>query len=466
MFRNLGFKEALSIVIGRIIGSGIFRTPGPIMAAVAGLEANRNYTFAEIPAAQITVGFFFIVWILGGISSILSALCYAELVAMFPLSGGPYVYLKKAYPPLIAFLRGWAMFFVSETASIVAVSFVFVEYGMFLLEHFFPEITSIRILESVFVLVVIWILTFSNCFGVWFSGFSQNVFALLKLLAIFSMIYFSFASQGGDVSNITHRWWPSDLNLAVFLGLGEAMRYAFFAYSGWEGATYVAEEVNDPQKNLPRSLFWGIGGVMALYILVNLAYLYQLSPADMIVSKKQVSAHLMNKSVGELGGIILAILIMISTFGNVGAQVMVKSRSWYAMARDQLFPASFGKLHPKYLTPNRSLFWQGVWASCLTLYASFARNSYETLIDFFSFTSAVFNVLTFASVIVLRQKFPELERSFRVPFLPVIIPIVLLIHLAFLVVTLITSPIPSLLGILLTLSGLVYYFGIIQKRRV
>ena len=458
MFRNLGFKETLAIVVGRIIGSGIFRTPGPIMIAVAGLEINRNYTFSEIPTAQITVGFFFIAWILGGISSMLSAFCYAELVAMFPSSGGPYVYLKKAYPPIVAFLRGWAMFFVSETASIVAVSFVFAEYGMFLMGHFSPTLGSLPILESLIALATIWTLTFSNCFGVWFSGFFQDIFALLKFVSIFAMIYFAFSSEGGSFSSMESHWWPPQIDIAIFLGLGEAMRYAFFAYSGWEGATYVAEEVKNPQRNLPRSLFWGIGTVMGLYLLVNLAYLYQLSPAEMIVSKKQVAAHFMQKSVGEAGAIILAVLVMISTFGNVGTQVMVKSRTWFAMAQDGLFPEAFKKLHPKYLTPNQSLLLQGGWASFLLLYASFSENSYETLIDLFSFTSAVFNVLTFVSVIVLRKKFPDQERSFRVPFFSITISIVLFIHAAFLVITFMTRPISSLLGVLLTLSGLFYYF--------
>ena len=457
--KGLGFVEALSIIAGRIIGSGIFRTPGAIFIVVCGLDLNSS-SQVDITALsslkQLSIGLFFLAWIIGGLATYLGALCYAELVALLPRSGGPYQYLKAAYPEVVTFLRGWAMFFVSETASIVAVAFIFGEYGVLL----YKQITGVTLPSYVHALApfaLIWLFTFANCFGIAISGIVQNIFSFLKVFALLMMSVI-FLGVGGDSSNLHTHFWPKEWSWGIVLGLGQAMRYTFFAYSGWEGATYVAEEVRGARKKLPLSLFVGIASVAAIYLIVNLGYVVQLGPLGIIQSRKHIAAAAMEHALGLGGTILLAALVMLSTSGNVSTQILVKARTWYAMARDGLFFKPMAKLHDRYQTPNAALVGQAMWASMLLYFSFFFENSYEALIDFFSFTSTLFNLLTFASVAILRYKMPQARRSFRVPYLPFVLGLVMLIQIWFLLVTLYDRPLESFAGLALTFSGLVYYF--------
>ena len=435
--RQLGLTEALSIVFGRIIGSGIFRTPGPILLLVG------------------SVSLFYGVWIFGGIVTLLGALCYAELVAMMPKSGGPYVYLKAAYPPVWTFLRGWAMFFVSETGAIAAVALVFAEYANSLYVIFAGQTFS-RGIELGIAVFAIWSLTMINCFGVQLSGIVQNIFSLIKIVALGGVITFCF-SKTGDWSHFSASFWPEEFNWSTVVAFGAALRYGFFAYSGWEGATYVAEEVRNPERNLSRSILLGIIGVMLLYLATNTAYLYQL-PVSSIQNSKWVATDAMRAAIGLSGGIFISVAVMLNTFGNVSTQILCKARTWYAMSRDGLFFKSLARIHPRYKTPNNALIVQGIWASVLLLGAAFAERTYEAIIDYFSFTSSVFNILTFAAVWVLRRKFPLASRPFKVWGYPFTLIIVIVVQVAFMVVTLISAFVPSMLGILFTSTGLVYYY--------
>lgn len=436
--RKLGLTETLSIVVNRIIGSGIFRTPAPIMMITA------------------SVSLFYGVWIIGGIATILSALCYAELVAMMPKSGGPYVFLKAAYPPVVTFLRGWAMFFVSETGAIAAVALFFSETLSSLV---FEDSSSNTV--AIIAVILVWLLTLVNCFGIKLSGRLQNLFSILKVGLLVLIVVIAF-SKGIKVANFTVEDAGSTTGWAGIFAIFTAMRYGFFAYSGWEGATYVAEEVKDPKRNLPLSLFLGIGLVLLLYLLVNTAYINMLSPTR-IAAAKVVASDAMGAAIGQAGILIVSIAILISTFGNVNTQLLVKSRTWYAMGRDRLFFKAFAGVHPQYKTPNNSLYAQATWTCILIGFSTLAESAYEAIIDYFSFTSSVFNVLTFVSVIVLRYKLPQLERPYKVWAFPITMLIVLLIQLAFMITTLITAFIPSLLGILLTSSGLIYYYFFVPK---
>jgi amino acid transporter len=435
--RRLGLTEAFSIVIGRIIGSGIFRTPGPIMLLVA------------------SVSLFYGVWIVGAIATLLGAFLYAELVALMPRSGGPYAYLKAAYPPIWTFLRGWAMFFVSETGAIAAVALVFAEYGNGLFEAFTGQQYT-RGTEVLIALVIIWIITTINCFGVVLGGMIQNIFSLLKLIALGAVIAICFVKQG-NAGHFTTGFWPEHFDWSSMLAFGAAMRYAFFAYSGWEGPTYIAEEIKNPRKNLPLSILLGIFGVMLLYLAANSAYIYQL-PILQIQNAKWVATEAIQTAIGAIGGILISIAVMLNTFGNVTAQILCKARTWYAMARDGLFFKNLAKINPKTRTPNRALIAQGLWATVLLVAAGFAEHAYETIIDFFSFTSSIFNVSTFAAVWVLRKKFPDAPRSYKAWGYPWTLYIVLLIQFWFMITTLITAFIPSIVGILLTCTGFVFYY--------
>jgi basic amino acid/polyamine antiporter, APA family len=435
--RKLGLKETLSIVVNRIIGSGIFRTPASIMLATA------------------SVSLFYGAWVLGGIATILGALCYAELVAMMPRSGGPYVFLKAAYPPVVTFMRGWAMFFVSETGSIAAVALFFSETALSVL---LPGAGPGSVAAVAIALVLV--LTMANSVGIKFSGMLQNIFGLMKVVVLILIVIISF-SKGINAQNFTEIS-EDPWSWAGIVAIFQAMRYSFFAYSGWEGATYVAEEVKNPRKNLPLSLFFGIGIVMLLYLLINTAYLNLLGGAG-IASSKGVAVDAMKVAMGTAGAILVSAAIMVSTFGNVNTQILVKSRTWYAMAKDQLFFSPLAKVNSRYRTPNNAMFAQAFWATVLILFASLRESAYEAVIDFFSFTSSIFNVLTFASVLVLRYKYPEIARPYKAWGYPVTLLIVLAIQLTFMVITLKTAFVPSMIGVGLTCTGLIYYYAAVPK---
>lgn len=439
MKRDLGLLEAVSIVVNRIIGSGIFRTPAPIMLAVG------------------STSLFGLVWTLGGIVTIFGAVIYAELAAMMPRSGGPYEYLKMSYGPFWAFLRGWAMFFVSETASITAVALIFAEY----LSAAWFLVNGVHLDKMVIFAVAfatIWLLTMINMWGVQFSGWVQNIFSFVKIAAVGSIIGIAFTSWStGNWANFITPLFPESFGGTTILAVGAALRYAFFAFSGWEGATYIAEEVKNPRRNLPLSLFIGIGGVMLLYLGANAAYLFQLPP-ERIAEAPWVATEVMTVAMGATGGILISVAVMINTFGNVNTQILCKARTWQAMARDGVFFDWFAKLHPTYRTPNNALIGQAGWATVLLVFAILADNSYETMIDFFSATSTIFNIMVFTSIWVLRRKYPDAHRPYRAWLYPWSLVGILAIYFAFLVITLITAFVPSMIGLGLTATGAVYYF--------
>ncbi|MFN3604881.1 MAG: APC family permease [Leptonema sp. (in: bacteria)] len=446
--RELGLKESLSIILGKVIGSGIFKTPAPIMMITG------------------SIPLFFTTWIVAGILTLFSAMLYAEMVSAFPKSGGPYEFLKRAYHPVIPFLRGWAMFFVSETASIVIVSIVFSEYLIKILLIVF-SFESFYLLEMFITLSLIWFFTIFNSIGLKFSGWFQNILSLLK---IFSLFYVIFVCISTNPKWIFYSNTKEPLSLISFLTvIGYSLRYALFTYSGWEGATYVAEEVRDPKKNLPLSLFLGIGIVIVLYLLTNLSYFFQLLPEE-IANSKFVAADAMQKALGSFGAITISVIIVINTAGNVNAQIFTKARTWQAMSRDGLF-FPFLKNLSKNSLPVRSLMIQSIWASVLTIlaYSSYWYKTtvsiYDRLIDFFAFTSSVFNVLTVIAVWILRKKYPNVDRSYKVKYFHLIFFIVLLIYSFYAISTLISAFYESVIGIFLTLTGLIYWKYNIKKNR-
>ncbi len=452
--RILGLKEALAIVVGRIIGSGIFRTPGTIFIVVSGVQLSKNHS--EFAPNHLTL--FFLVWFIGGVCTLLNAICYAEMVSLLPKSGGPYVFLKHAYPEIITFLRGWAMFFVAETASIVAVAIVFQEF----LSQAIGNDTQIKkILFLISPYLLIWIFTLSSCFGVKLSGWLQDILGILKITVLVAMVGIFFGISG-SMKNLDMKFTPQKWQWDSFLTVFAGLRYAFFSYSGWEGATYIAEEVRKPKRNLPLSLFIGISLVMLLYILINASYIYQLGSIGVMEAGKNVAVVAMERALGLHAKLLLIIFILISTASNVSTQIFVKARTWFAMARDKLFFAPLSQLNTKYHTPNTALIYQALWASMLLSCSLLYKNSYEALIDYFSFTSALFNILTLIALPILRKKMSAQERTvedtFKVPFLPFVLFLVLFIQISFLLVTFFDKPIESLVGVILTLSGLFFYY--------
>ena len=364
--------------------------------------------------------------------------------------------------------------FVSETASIVAVALIFSEYlsAIWVIIYGQPfDLITIFILSF----ITIWVLTSINLFGVSFSGKVQVFFSILKIVAVGAIIGITLTGfTTGNIANFTDPLWPEKFDWQTILGIGAALRYAFFAFSGWEGTTYIAEEVKDPQRNLPLSLFLGISGVMVLYLGANLGYLYQLD-VSAIKENKWVATAAVKVVLGASGGIFISLAIAINAFGNISTQILCKSRTWHAMARDGLFFNQFSVLHPKFRTPNNALIGQGLWATVLLIFAVVATyfqsgisgsNTYEIIIDFFTATSTIFNILTFASNYILRKKWINKKRPYKALFYPWSMIIVLILYTSVLLITLITAFIPSLIGLALTASGTFYYLKIIKIKSI
>ncbi len=449
--RELELKETISIIVGKIIGSGIFKTPAPIMMLTG------------------SISLFFTTWIVAGILTILSALIYAEMISAFPGSGGPYEILKRAYHPIIPFLRGWAMFFVSETASIVAVAIVFSEYSLKLIQTIFFIHSDAYIYSELFlVLLLIWILTLMNCIGLKFSGRFQNLLSSIKFLSLVYIVLVSFTNQPNLEFKDNSLKAEFSLNF-IIVNILSSMRYALFTYSGWEGATYVAEEVKNPSRNLPLSLILGIILIIIIYLSVNLAYLVQLTPAE-ISNSKFVAADAMHKALGNIGISIISFIIVMNTLGNVNAQIFTKARTWHAMSRDGLFFPLIKDLNHNSI-PVRSLILQGMWATILTLLAYSTKffktttSVYDRLIDFFAFTSAIFNFLTMFAAWILRKKYPDIHRAFKLKFFYPIFIIVLLIYFFYGFYTLKTAFLESIAGLLLTSTGFLYYYFYIHRKK-
>ncbi len=308
-------------------------------------------------------------------------------------------------------------------------------------------------------------------FGVYFSGMVQNVFGFAKIAAIGFIISMAFGNQG-SFGHLSGHFWPQTWSWSMLDGIGEALALAFFAFSGWEGATYIAEEVKKPRRNLPLSLFLGIGGVSLLYISTNAAYLYQV-PFDSFIKAKIISVDAMQAAMGATGGVFISIAIMVSTFGNVGTQILCKARTWHAMARDGLFFRTASKLHPKFKTPNNALLLQAVWGTVLLLcmavakkYSGNSKSMYVIVIKFFSATGVLFNILTFMSVFVLRRKYPDAVRPYRAWLYPFSLIAIVIFYLFYLFLLLKSGLIGSLIGFGLTATGLVYYYGRVVKRKV
>ena len=452
--KDLGLKESVSIVINRVIGSGIFRTPAPIMALVG------------------CTSLFGLVWVIGGVITIFGAVIYSELTAMLPKSGGPYVFLKEAYGPYVAFIRGWAMFFVSESAPIVAVALVFTDYinAIWEITSGTPFGLPVSFTLS---LLIIWGLTAINLFGVNMSGKFQVYSTILKVVAMGAIIGITLTSfSTGNVENFVNPLWPETFGWHTVLAVGAALRYSFFAFSGWEGATYMAEEVKEPHKTLPLSIFLGISGVMVLYLGANLGYLFQLD-VDAIIENKSVASAAAKVALGATGGILISAAVAINAFSNISSQILCKGRTWHAMARDGLFFEKFKELHPVFKRPNNAMIGQGLWVTVLLVCSYLASdlqpsggssNAYEVMIDYFSATSTIFNLLTFGSIYILRKKWPDKNRPYKALFYPWSMIVVLILYSMFLIITLITAFIPSLIGMALTASGTLYYFKYVKQR--
>jgi APA family basic amino acid/polyamine antiporter len=424
--RVLGLWDIVGIVVGGVIGSGIFIVP----AAIA----------AEIRSPFLMLA----VWLLGGLLSLFGALSLSELGAAFPQAGGMYVYLREAYGSLVAFLFGWALFLIIDTGAIATLA---VAFSSLYLPHFvdLPPVASRGIAAgAVLFLVVV------NYIGVRWGANLQNAFALLKFAALFGVCSIVFLFAEGDRTHYTEPALPL-FNWNLLESLGIAVVATLWAYKGWESPTYSAGETKNPGRNIPMGILLGISSVILLYLLANLAYLYVL-PTDEIARSDRIASEAMNAAVGPMGASIIAFIILLSIMGAANQVVLTSPRVYFAMARDGLFFKRVAEVHPKYLTPHVSIVAMGVWATILSLTGTF-----EELFTYVIFGQWIFFGLTVAAVIILRKKRPDLPRPYRTLGYP-LTPILFLLGALFLSLnTLINEFLSSLAGLVIIFLGLPAY---------
>ncbi|HEX3682721.1 MAG TPA: amino acid permease [Bryobacteraceae bacterium] len=440
--RVLGLWSAISIVIGTVIGSGVFLVPATMIRYVGSV---RNL---------------FLVWIFAGLLSLFGALTYAELAAAFPEAGGEYVYLSEAYGPFWGYLYGWTQLWVAKSGSIATLAAGFYTY----LTAFFPLLGVPLVVLPLHIgpggsrleihygqllaIAVILILAAINYVGVRSGGNTQVFVTAVKMLLIAGVIAVGLLSGKGDFSHFSAHI-PSAGGLAGFFA---AMVSALWAYDGWNNVSMVSSEIRDPQRNLPRSLILGTGAVIATYLLINVAYFYVLSPAQVSISHR-VAADMMSTIYGSPAAAAVTIAVLISIFAALNGSILSGARVPYAMARDGLFFRFAASVHPKYRTPGNSMILLCLW-SCVVVLSGW----FDDLYNFVIFGSWILYLMTAVSVFVLRKTRPDVVRPYRVAGYP-LVPVLFVAVAAFLLVsTLQTRPRESLMGLGLMALGVPFYF--------
>ncbi|MBU4268825.1 MAG: amino acid permease [Acidobacteria bacterium] len=476
LLRQVGLITAIAFAIGSVIGSGIFKKPG-LMASQL-----------ESPLLLL------LVWVVAGLMTLFGTLSIAEISGMFPQAGGQYIYFNKSYGDFAGYLYGWAVFIVIQTGSIASIAYVFSDsLGYFFI---FPRlgpaweafalhipwvgaITPFKFigLKGCTILLILF-LTVINYLGVRFGSAIQVIFTSLKVAVILALVALSFAIGHGSLANFTQSAVTFSGGYApVFLAFIIAMSGAFWAYDGWINLTYLAGEIKNPQKNLPRAMIIATLVFISVYLLINLAYFYIIPVHEMgskyLAAESTGQSYLVATDVasslfGGWGGSLIAVAIMISTFGTVNGTLMMSARVYYAMAKEKLFFKKLQYVHPRFRTPGPSLIVQGIWTSVLILSGTF-----DQLTDMLIFVSWIFYAAAALSVIVLRRKLPDHERPYRVwgyPFVPVLFIIFATIYVVFTLYSDIVNfssgrapLINSLLGLLLVAAGIPGY--LFWKRR-
>jgi APA family basic amino acid/polyamine antiporter len=475
--RGLGLLDATMIVVGSMIGSGIF------------------ITSAESTRLVGSPGWLLAAWALAGLLTITGALCCAELAAMMPRAGGQYVFLREAYGPALGFLFGWSLFLVIQTGTIAAVAVAFARFTGVLWPWVAEDnylVAPIRLTGSYAVSLstgqltaaaLILFLTYTNTRGLQTGKLIQNTFTFTKTaaLALLILVGLVLGWNSGSAAH-TAAWWDSWANgwspqaaqpglaatgaLALVLLLGRAMTGPLFAQSAWNNVTFTGSEIRDPGRNLPRALLTGCAVVVGLYLLANLAYVVTLPLDVMQQPGKSIATATMQAALGPAGTILMAVFIMVSTFGCNNGLILAGARVNYAMARDRLFFKSVAGLNSRHV-PAAALAVQGLWAALLTLPRTVTTdaagkvtygNVYTQLLEYIIPADLVFYVLMVGAVIVLRRKRPDAPRPYRTPGYP-LVPLVYILLATLLVLDLVyLARLTSGLGFLIVLTGLPVYF--------
>ncbi len=470
---SLGLLDATMVVAGSMIGSGIFIVSADITRHVGG------------------AGWLIAVWLITGLMTVIAAVSYGELSAMFPKAGGQYVYLKEAFSPLTGFLYGWSFFAVIQTATIAAVGVAFARFTAYFVPAFSEKNILINLnpgldykisaaqLVSIGVVVL---LTYINTRGIKTGKTIQTIFTSTKLLALFGLIIFGFilvkesfwsanwhnAFNGmqdlgnKDTSGVLQPTsWKTIGGVALLGAIAAAMTGSVFSSDAWNNVTFIAGEIKNPKRNVGLSLFFGTLLVSLIYITANLMYLNVL-PIDKVAFPQEerlavAAAHVI---FGSAGRSIIAVLIMVSTFGCINGLVLAGARVYYTMALDGLFFKKAGGLN-KNAVPQWSL-----WAQCAVAAILCLSGSYGQLLDMISFVAVAFYVLTIAGIFVLRKKRPDAERPYKAFGYPILPFLYILMGSSFCILLIIYKPNYTWPGLIITLIGIpIYYIAVSNKNK-
>jgi len=469
---TLGLFDATMIVAGSMIGSGIF---------IVSADITRNVGSA---------GWLIMVWLITGFMTLTAALSYGELSAMFPKAGGQYVYLKESYNPLVGFLYGWSFFSVIQTGTIAAVGVAFCKFA----GYFFPslELTDANVLltigslkiytaQIVSILLIIF-LTYINTRGIKGGKLIQTTFTMTKLLSLFGLIVFGFIMAKGDVwdANWQNAWTMQKmtgaadatagfdatiitplLGAAAIGAIAASMVGSIFSSDAWNNVTFIAGEIKNPKKNIGFSLFLGTLIVTIIYVSANLMYLSVLPLHEIAFAKAdRVAVAASNVIFGDVGTYVIALMIMISTFGCNNGLILAGARVYYTMAQDGLFFRKAGTLN-KNAVPEWAL-----WAQCIVASLLCLSGKYGDLLDMVSFIVVIFYVLTIAGIFILRKKMPDAERPYKAFGYPVLPALYMLMGIAFCVMLIIYKPSFTWPGLIITLIGIpLYYLAVSNSKK-
>jgi basic amino acid/polyamine antiporter, APA family len=424
--RKLSSFDGTALLVGSVIGSGIFVVPS--------LIAQR------VPEPGLVIA----IWIFSGLLVLCGALTLAELGAMLPHSGGLYVYMREAYGPFWAFLYGWTIMLVAIPASIAALTAAFLLY----LKAFVPLTFAVEKAVGIGVLMG---LGFINARGAKLGAGVQNLFTILKVAGLLGLVMLAVLTRRGDAANFLPLM-PDQFTGGLITAIGLSMISTLFAYDGWQFVSLVAGEIRDPQRNIPRSIVLGVLIVIFIYVSANLAYIYVLGQPR-IATAERVAADAMWEMIGPLGATLITVAILCSTFGAISANVLAGPRVFFAMGRDGLLLPQLARIHPRHETPFVAIWALAIWSALLTL-----TGGCEHLITMSGFANFIFFTMIVVSVIVLRRKHPEWERPYRVTGYPVTVIVFVLVSSVFVLNTLVESTLSSLMGLGLLLLGVPFYF--------
>jgi len=434
LIRGVGFWTAIAVVISNMIGTGIFTITG--------------FMASDIGDPIWIIG----LWILGGFIALMGALAVAELGAMLPFAGGDYIYLHNSYGPFWAYMTGWMSFFVGFSAPIAISAIAFMMY----INNLTPSLSNLQL--RIFAILVIFLFAGLHYAGLKVSKFVQNSITSLKVIFILTVIGASFLWGKGNWGHFSENLIDNVPSISLTKA-GVSLIFVMFAYSGWNAASYLAGEIKNPGKNLPKSIITGTLAVTLIYLLLNLVYSYAL-PINEMKGVVDIGADSMNALFGSSISSITTVGFAVSILACMSAMIFIGPRVYYAMAEDNLFFKKFKEVHPIFKTPSKAILLQAGWSSVLLISGTF-----EQLLTYASFILMGFSAMTVSAVYILRRKLPDAERPYKAFGYPISPAIFIIMSIWMMTYTVIERPFESIFGILTILAGIPFYIIFTKKNK-